>query len=429
MTTYTLDFEGGTNGSSVSASGWTVIPGSGAAITYDNTRAAHGVQSAKLVPASGIASSVYVNTLNTTTAAIRGYFYFSTITSDDEWLFKFGGAGNSTDLIGKLNSAGALRLQDTTGTKWTAASALPLNQWVRIEMRLDLGANTAQLVYYLGDSTTPVTGGDSGTISVSAGTIINYGVFGRPNNGTYTTPFWVDDVRLVDSSASLIGPVPVPPVAAFSSTPTALTVAFDATASTATSPATVSSYTWDFGDSSSGSGSGPSHTYATGGTYSVALYVTDSTGSTSSTVTHSVTVAGASYTVVPASTSVATGWTASSGTVLSCLQDTDQTTLITSPAGPTNQELTVVLGALVPPTTGNPLRILINIDTLSAASGSFNAYLIEGSTTRSTILSTSIPGGSGSSVSNVATLTFPWTDVSAVTDWSALKLKLLITAA
>jgi PKD repeat protein len=81
----------------------------------------------------------------------------------------------------------------------------------------------------------------------------------------------------------------VPPTGAFTATSTGLKVAFDASSST-DSDGTISSYSWDFGDGSTGSGVSPSHSYASDGTYAVALTVTDDRGG-QSVVTHAVTVA------------------------------------------------------------------------------------------------------------------------------------------
>ena len=80
----------------------------------------------------------------------------------------------------------------------------------------------------------------------------------------------------------------VPPTAAFTATPNALAVGFDGSASS-DSDGTIASYAWDFGDSSTGTGKTPSHTYAAAGSYSVTLTVTDNQGATGS-VTHQVTV-------------------------------------------------------------------------------------------------------------------------------------------
>jgi PKD repeat protein len=67
----------------------------------------------------------------------------------------------------------------------------------------------------------------------------------------------------------------IPPSANFTSNCSSLTCNFDATSSTALSIAT---YSWNFGDATTGTGKTPSHTYAVAGTYVVTLTVTDPNG-------------------------------------------------------------------------------------------------------------------------------------------------------
>ena len=81
-------------------------------------------------------------------------------------------------------------------------------------------------------------------------------------------------------------PSTTPPVARFSSSCTALTCNFDASASTALASAT---YTWTFGDGSSGSGKTTTHAYTAPGSYQVALTVTDANGTSTTTQTVTAT--------------------------------------------------------------------------------------------------------------------------------------------
>ena len=80
----------------------------------------------------------------------------------------------------------------------------------------------------------------------------------------------------------------MPPVAGFTSSCLNATCFFDASSSTAPG-STITSYAWDFGDSSTGSGVTPQHAYAGPGTYQVTLTVTNARGDTNS-VTQPVTV-------------------------------------------------------------------------------------------------------------------------------------------
>lgn len=70
-----------------------------------------------------------------------------------------------------------------------------------------------------------------------------------------------------------------PPTATFTSSCSALACSFDGSGSS-DSDGTIASYAWDFGDGSNGTGATPQHTYASAGTYTVKLTVTDDDGGT-----------------------------------------------------------------------------------------------------------------------------------------------------
>lgn len=111
--------------------------------------------------------------------------------------------------------------------------------------------------------------------------------------GTYTVKLTVTDNQGATgtSSASVTATAPpnVPPTASFTSTTNGLTVNVDGSGSK-DSDGTIASYAWDFGDGGTATGVTASHPYATAGTYTVKLTVTDNQGATN-TSSASVTVA------------------------------------------------------------------------------------------------------------------------------------------
>jgi PKD repeat protein len=105
--------------------------------------------------------------------------------------------------------------------------------------------------------------------------------------GTYTACLTITDSCGTDSTCQTITVSCAAPVAAFSSAPSALTVAF-----TDLSTGAPTSWWWSFGDGNLSVSQNPTHTYAIDGTYIVCLEVTDSCGTDSTCA--SVTVIGAS---------------------------------------------------------------------------------------------------------------------------------------
>ena len=118
--------------------------------------------------------------------------------------------------------------------------------------------------------------------------------------GTYTVALTVTDDDAASTTTTSAITVAVPnagPSAVFTSSPDGLSVAFDASAST-DPDGTITSYQWSFGDGTTGVGATTAHTYATAGTYTVALTVTDDDAA-STTTTSAITVVG----LIPATSS------------------------------------------------------------------------------------------------------------------------------
>ncbi len=88
----------------------------------------------------------------------------------------------------------------------------------------------------------------------------------------YGTATYSQSVTVVSVNAS--------PVASFTSACSGLTCSFNASGSSDTD-GTITSYAWNLGDATTGSGVTLGRTYAVGGTYTVTLLVTDNSGGTS----------------------------------------------------------------------------------------------------------------------------------------------------
>ena len=121
-----------------------------------------------------------------------------------------------------------------------------------------------------------------------------------PDPGPVTTTT-VDPTTTTSTTTTV--PANQLPVASFSVTPSfgeaPLVVAFDATASS-DADGSVVSYDWTFGDGSSATGATASHTYASIGTFTATLFVTDDDGAISST-TRTVRATGPTTSVAPSS--------------------------------------------------------------------------------------------------------------------------------
>jgi PKD repeat protein len=118
--------------------------------------------------------------------------------------------------------------------------------------------------------------------------------------GTYTVKLTVTDnqgaTNSTTKSVTVSSGANQAPTASFTNACTNLACTFNGSGST-DSDGSIASYTWNFGDSSNGTGASASHTYGSAGTYNVTLTVTDNQGATHST-SKSVTVSAASGNVL-----------------------------------------------------------------------------------------------------------------------------------
>ncbi|MFJ6549394.1 PKD domain-containing protein [Microbacterium sp. NPDC091676] len=108
--------------------------------------------------------------------------------------------------------------------------------------------------------------------------------------GTYAVKLTVTDSQSLMGSVTksvVVQGANTPPTASFPLSASGLTVSADASAST-DADGTIRSYRWDWGDGTTGEGASTTHTYATPGTRTVTLTVTDDVGGSTTTTREAV---------------------------------------------------------------------------------------------------------------------------------------------
>lgn len=362
-------FEGATDGAAItgtesgSGDALSFLVNGGGSILATTAQAMHGTKSAKHTPASGQPSYYTVSGLSGAGLASRLFVYFTALPTSDLWLLRNGTGGGVRTSMVLITGGGKFRLTDTTSAStgiFTASSNFPTSQWVRLDMWSQVGAtNTTgslKAAYFLGDSTTAVSGGDS-TVSVTPGTQ-NLGTtsnqttvdFGKYDSSTYTTVFYTDDPTWDDAATTYVGSNTAPVATAGAAQTVAASTAFSLpwTATDADGNSLTYTATADPGNPTSlGSltvgGTAPNKTVtgtapSTAGKYLVNVKCNDGVVDSNTAV---LTLYVTSTTSVPSSVVGSTNWTASTGTIIGCLTDANQSTYAQSPSNPSAESLTV----------------------------------------------------------------------------------------
>jgi len=303
-------------GNADSGGAWTVTGGS------SNFSVGGGVGSIKLAAGSSASAALASVSSNDTevrvgvalsVAQTGGGSYVSVVgrrisaTTDYRVKLKYASTGVVTEVLEQVTNSTETALKSVVVPGVTYTPGMVLN--VRLQVT-GTSPTTLNSMVWANGTTQPTawqataTDSTAGLQVAGAVSVIPYlsgSATNAPENASFSN-YWAGPTHVSGSN--------VPPTAAFSSSSSNLVASFNAGAST-DSDGTIASYAWTFGDGSTGTGVTPTHTYATGNTYSVTLTVTDNQGATG-TVTNSITVT-AQGGITPFATdsfgrTVASGW-------------------------------------------------------------------------------------------------------------------------
>jgi len=154
------------------------------------------------------------------------------------------------------------------------------------------GGTTYRGNNFNGSTGLTVSGGSADTLNNVENVFLNSPQLGTwtvtvdPSVGNYAAG---QGYALVVTGDVSEGAPPQPPVAGFSASPTSGTVPLNVNF-TDLSTGSITSYSWNFGDSGTSTAQNPSHTYTSVGTYTVSLTVTGPGGNDTETQTNVITV-------------------------------------------------------------------------------------------------------------------------------------------
>lgn len=218
MTLLQANAESGTNGAAVTTSNTnfsTVTVGASNTLTFSTTQAQQGTQSFKGVLSATAADLCLVQYQSgpASAAAARMYVYLTSLPTTAQIMSIRGTSGVMARW--QFDASGKLQLTNSAGTSlYLAASAAPLNQWLRLELWAQAGTGTSdgQITgaWYLGDSTTAQ--GSFTSTTTNAGTVqANFLQAGKINAvSSFTGTFYLDNVGFQDGATGMLGPY-VPP--------------------------------------------------------------------------------------------------------------------------------------------------------------------------------------------------------------------------
>lgn len=211
---FTEDFESGTNGAALTTAN-TIFTSVDAGWTFSaaSPTPVHGSLNGK-VSAAAATSAVATNTFTGQPVLYRRFYVqlnsYPVGSGTIVHLALSRAAGTNQGQI-RVNTAGNLVLRDGGNTAWTSTTILPLNQWIRIEWRLDVTNHQQQIRLFTAgnvDGTTPTEDSGNATLTAPSGNTDEIRLGLANNTSTAALAYYYDAVA--DNNATWPGPANTP---------------------------------------------------------------------------------------------------------------------------------------------------------------------------------------------------------------------------
>ena len=173
-TLFVGSFEGGSNGSAVTAvdSGFSTVS---ADITYTDATVVPlgGVVAAQVAPATSAARDLRINYAGAQSVLYRRFYMYLPTAPSSVFTFAQARGGGATRASLRMQGGGSLVVFNGGTNVFSAPNGtIPVGQWVRVEWRLDLPANVQQVRLFYGANLHGTTASyDTGTRTFTAGAV------------------------------------------------------------------------------------------------------------------------------------------------------------------------------------------------------------------------------------------------------------------
>lgn len=173
-------------------------------LEFDSAQAAHGTASMLVNTVTGSRAFGVFNFTGSDQVMFRGYFRWSALSSTNQTFVSINNGSSVRIAALTLDTSNRVCVQDNTSNV-TTGSAVSLNTWYRMELKVDRTNTVLTGWVYEGESAVPAQTISFTTPSLGSVNIAQL-VVGKYNTSNQMGPMWADSLEVRTGTTTLIGP-------------------------------------------------------------------------------------------------------------------------------------------------------------------------------------------------------------------------------